>query len=73
MRLHTLIDEFVRTRDPQILRRIKRDFGGIGFSTACRAAGISRGHGKRLLGIYDDTIAIRQLASKIGYREVDYR
>ncbi|RKL62329.1 hypothetical protein DXT63_11910 [Thermoanaerobacteraceae bacterium SP2] len=73
MCLHALVNEFVRTRNPEILRRIKEGFGGVGFSVACRAAGISRGAGKRALGIYNDTIAIRQLASKNGFREVHFR
>ena len=64
MYLREAVEAFSRTRDPELLRMILRKHGKKGFSIACRAAGISRGAGKRLLGIYNDNGAIAQIAKQ---------
>lgn len=63
MRLRDMLSAFVETRSTEVLREIKRRYGNYGFSLACKLAGISRGTGKRLLKIYDDSGAIEQIAA----------
>ncbi|OPY61652.1 MAG: hypothetical protein A4E56_01887 [Pelotomaculum sp. PtaU1.Bin065] len=69
MFLHEHIDLFRKIKSKDVLKDIRREHGLMGFSMACRCAGISRGAGKRLLGMYDDSGAIAQIAAKeCGYK-----
>jgi methyl coenzyme M reductase beta subunit len=54
---------FKKERKPSDLQFILDNHGSKGFSIACKAAGISRGAGKRMLGSYQDDGAIKQVAS----------
>ncbi|MGI6286265.1 hypothetical protein SEF58_10680 [Neomoorella humiferrea] len=65
--LHVRIEQFLKTRSPELLREILNHHGKYGFSLACHKAGISRGKGKRMIGIYNDDGAIRQIAARVGY------
>jgi len=58
------IQLFCKTRSPEILKEIIKQHGEKGFSKACKSAGVSRGIGRRMLGSYDDTGAIKQVAKK---------
>ncbi|MGB9859394.1 MAG: hypothetical protein ACPLQP_05610 [Moorellaceae bacterium] len=64
MYLREAVGAFRRSRDPELLRQILKEHGQKGFSIACRAAGISRGAGRRLIHTYDDSGAISQMAAK---------
>jgi len=64
MYLRDAVEAFCRTRNPELLRLILREHGRKGFSIACKVAGISRGAGKRLIGVYKDDGAISQVAAK---------
>lgn len=64
MYLREVVEVFSKTRNPELLRQILKEHGKKGFSIACRAAGISRGAGKRLLGIYSDNGVIAQITKR---------
>ncbi|HBX24187.1 MAG TPA: hypothetical protein DEF34_11240 [Desulfotomaculum sp.] len=64
MLLRDAVSLFEKTRSPDILRWIRSKHGMKGFSIACRAAGIKRGQGKEILGIYSDVGAIEKIATK---------
>lgn len=64
MRLRDAIDVFLATRETAVLRMILAQHGKRGFRIACKIAKLREGEAKRLLGIYDDTTAIRQVAAK---------
>lgn len=73
MFLYEHIELFKKTRTARVLEEILKEHGKQGFSLACKAAGISRGTGKRMLGIYNDAGAISQIASKAcGCRTTKY-
>jgi hypothetical protein len=62
MFLRDMIEQFRRTRDLELLRRILDEHGKRGFALACRAAKMSRGQAKRLLGLRDPAGEIHALA-----------
>lgn len=64
MRLRDAISSFERTHSPVILAAILEEHGRRGFALACRAAGIPRGVGKRMIGIYDDSFNVKKLARR---------
>lgn len=51
MFLRDMIEQFRRTRDLGLLRRILEEHGRRGLALACRAARLRRGEAKRLLGL----------------------
>ncbi|WP_041537641.1 hypothetical protein [Carboxydothermus hydrogenoformans] len=65
MELRKMLEAFANEQTPELLLAIRKKYGKYGFSLACKVAGISRGQGKRMLGLYDDTKAIRQLANRL--------
>lgn len=62
MYLDDHITLFKKNRTADVLRVILNEHGPKGFSLACKSAGISRGAGKRMLGIYNDAGSISQIA-----------
>lgn len=64
MYLNDHIDLFKREKSADILQVILKEHGPKGFSIACRRVGISRGTGKRMLGIYNDDGAISQISRR---------
>ena len=68
MKLRDHLQKFSESQTSDQLALILREHGIKGFSLACRSARISRGAGKRMLGIYNDTGSIRQLTNQsCGY------
>lgn len=65
MELQKMLETFANEQTPELLLAIRKKYGKFGFSLACKVAGITRGEGKRILGLYDDTKAIKQLASRV--------
>ena len=65
MELREMLAIFANERTPELLLAIRKKFGRYGFSLACKVAGISRGQGKRMIGMYDDTKAIKQITSRL--------
>ncbi|MFZ5644625.1 MAG: hypothetical protein ACOY46_13630 [Bacillota bacterium] len=72
MLLRDAVSLFERTRSPDVLRQIRSEHGMKGFSIACRAAGIRRGHGKKMLGIYCETGAIEKISAKACGLKTNY-
>ncbi|HHY94631.1 MAG TPA: hypothetical protein GX513_06430 [Firmicutes bacterium] len=64
MHLQDALAAFKETPTPELLAVIRKEHGTQGFNLACKAAGITRGEGKRLLGLYDDTGSIKVLARR---------
>jgi len=74
MRLREMVAAFAREQTPELLSAIRRKYGSYGVSLACKVAGMGRGQAKRVLGVYDDTKAIKQLASKLcGLKTTKWR
>lgn len=65
MELREMLEAFAKEQTPELLSAIRKRYGKFGFSLACKVAGISRGQGKRMIGMYDDTKAIKQVASRL--------
>ncbi len=65
MELREMLGAFAKDRTPELLSAIRKRYGKYGFSLACKVAGISCGQGKRMIGMYDDTKAIKQVASRL--------
>lgn len=64
MYLQEAIALFCKTRSPELLQTILKQHGKRGFALACRAAGMSREAGRRMVGAYSDSGAIAQLAKR---------
>lgn len=64
MQLRDAIDLFLASRETTVLQMIRQQHGKRGFRIACKVAKLRESEAKRLLGIYDDTTAIQQLAAK---------
>lgn len=67
MYLSDSIDFFMRNHSADVLKQIIKEHGKQGFSIACKRAGLKRGDGKRILGIYNDDGPISQVASVYGF------
>jgi hypothetical protein len=62
------IASFTTTRSKADLDDIVRKNGDYGFTLACKAAGITRRAGRKILGIAEHDYRPHQLASRFGYR-----
>lgn len=62
MYLRETLELLEKTRDKALLRQILEEHGTRGFSLGCKVLGITRGQGKRWLGIYDPTAEVKRTA-----------